>query len=182
MVEILLILRQTQNNHFAYQLKGKLSIMSTDMIQIRIVCTLESFSALTSVSTGSVTTDLMKGADLGTTQGGVTLFLVTEFAFPTQQTTKTKLMTSANYLQIHKCNDVSRQFIDIIDTQTTMMTSSDNLKTSTDSSQTPKIKIMTSEVPSSWPVNNFYNIFQVRFKIYNSWCVRLNFCRGNPKL
>ena len=82
MVEILLILRQTQYNHFAYQLKGKLSIMSTDMLQIRFVCTLESFSALTGVSTGSVTTDLMKGADLGTTQGGVTLFL-TEFAFPT---------------------------------------------------------------------------------------------------
>lgn len=53
------------------------------MIQISFVGTLESFSALTGVSTGSVTTDLMKGADLGTTQGGVTLFLVTEFAFPT---------------------------------------------------------------------------------------------------
>ena len=84
MVEIM-ILRQTQNNHFGYhdQLKGQLSKMSTDMIQIRFVCTLESFSALTSVSTGSVSTDLMKGADLGTTQGGVTLFLVTEFTFPT---------------------------------------------------------------------------------------------------
>ena len=85
-VEILLILHQTQNNHiFAYhdQLKGQLSKMSTDMIQIRVFCTLESFSALTSVSTGSVATDLMKGADFGTTQRGVTLFLVTEFAFPT---------------------------------------------------------------------------------------------------
>ena len=84
MVEILLILRHTQNIIILLiSLMGELSIMSMDMIQIRFVCTLESFSALTGVSTGSVATDLMKGADLGTTQGGVTLFLVTEFAFPT---------------------------------------------------------------------------------------------------